>query len=103
MPFTDHEMAQTDAVATQRAQAQWREETRCGQLFSVHTTFVTGSLVRTEVWARDEEDAKAKQRAKLPPGVIDCMSAWPVDRSVVTVNVGGHRNPIFDSSFGCLV
>lgn len=71
--------------------------------FSVHTTFVTGSIVRTEVLAADPESAKARQLAQFPPGTVESISAWPAIRETVTVNVGGHRAPVFDSSFGLLV
>lgn len=94
----DMRQDQVDRIISDRI-----ERDRRSTKFAVHTTFVTGSIVRTEVLAYDRDAAIAHQVAQLPAGTVESVAAWPINGERTSINLGGHRSPAFDSSFGCLV
>lgn len=70
---------------------------------SIHTTLITGSIVRTELWASSREEAMARQIAKYPPGFVLSISAWPIRETRACVNLSARPVAATDSAFGTLV
>jgi hypothetical protein len=105
----DTHMAQIDAAATRRAQAQdWRDtKPTKHEPHVAHAVMRDGTLKRIEVLAADRKHASAKVFAQFPPCSIESVSCWPIrGEAKVTLDALSLRispNPAWDSAFGCLV